>query len=138
MNVLGTQFGIEFNANQLLFTGVSGGAFDIKSHHYNPFHVSNGKLSFSYDVAEGKALKAEEVLFTIEFKALLSGNTQNIRLDHSTLNRRFMKQMDLYTICLSNPEIKISIAVKISSTKMNQIHSKSQQTFLLNWQKVNL
>jgi hypothetical protein len=85
MNVLGTQFGIEFNANQLLFTGVSGGAFDIKSHHYNPFHVSNGKLSFSYDVAEGKALKAEEVLFTIEFKALLSGNTQNIRLDHSTI-----------------------------------------------------
>ena len=83
MHILGTQFGIDFNADQLLFMGLSSGAFDIKSQHYNPFNAPNGKLSFSYDIANGKSLKSDEVLFTIEFKALAGGNTKNIRLDQA-------------------------------------------------------
>jgi hypothetical protein len=85
MYILGTQFGIDFNADQLLFTGLTSGAFDIKSQHYNPFNAPNGKLNFSYDIANGKLLKSDEVLFTIEFKALAGGNTKNIRLDQSVI-----------------------------------------------------
>ena len=85
MDILGTQFGLEFNADQLLFTGIIGGAFDIKPQHFNPFLASNGKLSFSYDIPNGVSLNAEDVLFTIEFKAKSAGNTSNIKIDQSTL-----------------------------------------------------
>lgn len=83
MHIIGTQFGFAFDANQLQFVGVSGGAFEMKSHHFNPFNAAAGKLSFSYDIAKGKVLKSDDVLFTIEFKALANGNTKAIKLDQT-------------------------------------------------------
>ena len=86
MEIMGTQFGLEFNPDQLMFTGVKAGAFDLRPQHYNPFHISNGKITFSYDVPHGVALKDEEVLFILEFKSITSGNTSNIKLDQSLIN----------------------------------------------------
>jgi hypothetical protein len=86
MEIMGAQFALEFNAGQLTFAGVNGGAFEIKPQHFNASQTDNGKISFSFDIPKGKTLKTDDVLFTIEFTALSSGNTGSVRLDQSRLH----------------------------------------------------
>jgi len=86
MEIMGAQFALEFRADQLTFAGVKGGAFDIKSHHFNAAQTENGKISFSFDIPKGITLKTDDVLFVIEFSAQTSGSTEAIRLDQSRLH----------------------------------------------------
>jgi hypothetical protein len=85
MHIIGTQFGLEFNPDQLAFSGVKAGAFDMKSHHYNAMHVANGKISFSYDIPSGVELDVDQVLFTVEFRSLGKGNTSDIKIAQNGL-----------------------------------------------------
>jgi len=86
MEIMGAQFALEFRADQLTFTGVKGGAFDIKSQHFNATQTENGKITFSFDIPKGITLNTDDILFTIEFTALTSGSTEAIRLDQSRLH----------------------------------------------------
>ncbi|MBL0100495.1 MAG: hypothetical protein IPP49_11020 [Saprospiraceae bacterium] len=53
MEIMGGQFALQFDADKLSFSGIKGGAFDIKSQHFNALHAANGQLSFSFDAPEG-------------------------------------------------------------------------------------
>ena len=86
MEIMGGQFALQFDADKLSFSGIKGGAFDIKSQHFNALHAANGQLSFSFDAPEGISLKADDVLFTIEFKSSASGNTTSVKLDPSGIS----------------------------------------------------
>lgn len=80
MDIAGTQFGLEFNAGLLEFSGVRPGALDLKSQHYNAADASNGRILFSYDIAQGINVKADDVLFTVEFRTLAAGSTASVSL----------------------------------------------------------
>ena len=80
MEITGTQFGLNFNAGLLEFSGIKPGVFDLKSANYNAYNAHNGIITFSYDVAQGVEVSADDVLFTVEFRTLSAGNTSSISL----------------------------------------------------------
>ncbi|MBC7884225.1 MAG: T9SS type A sorting domain-containing protein [Saprospiraceae bacterium] len=86
MDIMGTQFALNFNTNQLVFTGIEPGAFDVKGHHVNSQNAGNGKLAFSYDISSGIHINPEEILFTVIFKTLGNGSSNEINVDNSILN----------------------------------------------------
>lgn len=79
MDIMGTQFAIDFDANKLAFVDVKSAKLNINAYNMNVNHASNGKLYFSIDMPNGISLKADELLFTLEFKALSEVSTNAIR-----------------------------------------------------------
>ncbi len=86
MDIIGAQFALEFDADQLTFTGVQSGDIALSPVNFNDRDAQNGKLAFSIDIPKGMALNADDVLFTIEFKAAATGNTSNVKLDAAGIN----------------------------------------------------
>lgn len=86
MEIMGAQFALTFDTDQLAFSSIEGGKFDIKSHHINALQAESGKIYFSFDMPKGINLKADDILFIIEYKSLSDGNTSSIKLDQSTLS----------------------------------------------------
>lgn len=86
MEIMGAQFALNFDTDQLAFSSIEGGKFDIKTHHINALQAESGKIYFSFDIPKGINLKADDILFIIEYKSLSDGNTSSIKLDQSTLS----------------------------------------------------
>jgi len=82
MEVMGAQFALDYNANALSFVGVEAGVLALNGQHIN---VVNGTIAVSYDVAHGQEIAADANLFTIKFKALSSGNTNDISFNDDVL-----------------------------------------------------
>lgn len=86
MEIMGSQFAIEFDTDKLSFKGIENGAFAILGHNVNISKADQGVIIFSLDMANGKSLKVDDVLFTLDFDAMARGNTNAIGLAQNAIN----------------------------------------------------
>ena len=75
MDIMGTQFGLGFDADQLVFQQVKSGKLNVHDYNINTNLAADGKLYFSIDIPNGVSLSPDDVLMTIEFKSKAKGNT---------------------------------------------------------------
>lgn len=80
MKIMGTQFTLGFDADQLEFSTMHSGLLPVKSYNANLKEVAGGRISFSIDVAEGVQLNSGDVLFTIDFRTKGNGHTGMIKM----------------------------------------------------------
>ena len=70
-NIVGMQFSLEFEQDQLMFESIEPGKLDIVPGNYGARLTPNGILTFSWNAeSSGQTIKEEEVLFTLVFKGL--------------------------------------------------------------------
>ncbi len=86
MDITGSQFELEFDADKLSYAGIISGSLQVKEHHINALQAESGKLYISIDVANGISLKAEEVLMGVKFVAKSKGNTSSIKFAQNEYN----------------------------------------------------
>jgi len=80
MTTSGMQFAFHYDANVLTLSAVNSGAIIVKSHNYNALHNAGGILRFSIDIPEGVTLNQDDVIFSIDFRSLSQGHTEDIKL----------------------------------------------------------
>ncbi len=80
MTTSGMQMAFRYDANDLTLSAVNSGAISVKAHNYNALHNAGGVLRFSIDIPEGVTLNQDDVIFSIDFRSLNQGHTEDIKL----------------------------------------------------------
>lgn len=86
MDISGAQWALTFDTDKLQFDAVKSGLMSVISSNYNAQEASNGKLRFSIDLAQDIQAKEGDVLFTIVFNTLTTGDAESIKLDTDALH----------------------------------------------------
>jgi hypothetical protein len=86
MDIIGSQFAIEFDSDKLALKGVQNGVLPLSSQNINSLKADQGFIFFSLDIAKGLSLNADDVLLTLNFEVLEKGNTSAIRLVQNIFN----------------------------------------------------
>lgn len=80
IHTTGTQFNLTFDPSVMNISGYEGGAFSLSDYNFNFSNIDRGILSVSYDKATGLKVDEDQVLFTLVFKSLRSGNTTALNI----------------------------------------------------------
>jgi hypothetical protein len=89
MTILGAQLGIAYDNRNLEFLTVESGAYDIKDQN---FRHHGDQVMISYDRTNTLTAAADEVLFTLVFKAVGSGKS-TLKLDESVISPEVYGEM---------------------------------------------
>jgi hypothetical protein len=68
-NISGYQFTVKFDASAMTFEGVEAGALKTTEGNFGLSRVSNGIITTSWNSSKGESYSADQVLFTLVFRA---------------------------------------------------------------------
>jgi hypothetical protein len=86
-NIFGYQFTLGFDASMLKLEDIKAGAIDVKDENFGFNYLSNGLISSSWNHNVAQSAGADDVLFTLVFTALNSGELNNALSIHSQVTQ---------------------------------------------------
>jgi len=113
--IIGFQFTLDFDAAGMLFTGVSKAALDITEANLGLADVDRGLIAVSWNDIQGNSYDADEVLFTLDFKA----NT-DIELSESLALNSRVTNAEAYASDLSMVNAKLLFGDEESTFEVTQ------------------
>lgn len=98
-NVIGLQFGIKFNNDNLEVVNVEAGKMSIAANNYS---IKDGVLYMSWNSNKGNTYNEDEILFTIDFAARNTGQLINqIGITNTISPEAYNSDLDVYGIELN-------------------------------------
>jgi len=114
--IAGAQWTFNFDEQALEYSNIESGSMNISSDN---FHIKDGTIAFSWNDHDGLSLQKQDVLFTLEFKALANNTVNNIlnissdithaeaytqNLDKMDVGLSFRKGVDdIFALAQNNP-----------------------------------
>ncbi len=76
--VIGLQFTLDFDADQLLFQGIDSGVIDLSQDNFALLNKEEGKITFSYSQIEALQLVEKDILFKVYFESKNNINVEDV------------------------------------------------------------
>ncbi len=98
INTLGIQFTTSFNSSVLQFAGIDAGAINIKSDNIGLQQSTEGKITLSWNAVNGVDISGDEVLMTLNFKAVQTGSLSDVLTINSEVTNAEIYNSNLETM----------------------------------------
>ncbi|MBK7226075.1 MAG: T9SS type A sorting domain-containing protein [Saprospiraceae bacterium] len=102
-NISGYQFTMKFDASALTFEGVEAGSLKTTEGNFGLSRVSNGIITTSWNSNKGESYGADEVLFTVVFKA-----NKSINIGSAIAINSEVTTAEAYDVSLNAKNVKLS------------------------------
>ncbi|MBK9254597.1 MAG: T9SS type A sorting domain-containing protein [Saprospiraceae bacterium] len=115
LDITGTQFTLAFDASKLSITGFEAGVFQVKDYHFNLQKADHGQMTFSYDQASGINVSENDVLFSLNFKALANGNSAGFEFNNDII------VSEVYNSGLEVRPLRLSVRSEDAGTVLSNV-----------------